>query len=76
MLIHYYREANGDYLAVDAHTKAYRTRIGQPGIRDARVAAIDGNRLSVCTGAVSVDYLKTCTRVRPEDVPADWRARF
>lgn len=69
----YYIDDDGDYLSVDHATAAYYRRIGQPLMREARATAIAGNRMSVCTCSVSVDYLREhCTPIPKTSVPAQW----
>ena len=74
--MHYYREPNGDYLAVNPSTKNYYVGIGQPNIREGRATAIAGLVESVCTTGVSLDFLAECTRIKRADVPKEWLARF
>lgn len=71
----YYRERNkaGDYLFVDPATLDYYIRTQGKSNFEARATAIQGSRSSVCTTAVSLDFLRRkCRRVRKADVPADW----
>ena len=68
---HYYREANGDYLAL---FPAY-VRHDSSGRRifDGRATALGGLKTSVCTTGISDSYLRErCTRVRRRDVPRHW----
>lgn len=81
-VIRYYHEpANGEnheeWLAVNHGTAKYYRSIGQPEMREARAAAINGSASSVCTTAVSLGFLKEkCRRVLKKDVPAKWLERF
>lgn len=70
----YYREANGDYLAIDPATiDYYRRYFGQDQF-EGRAAAIAGLVGSVCTTGVSREYLRACcTRVAKAGVPPAWR---
>jgi hypothetical protein len=73
-MILYYREDNGDFLAIDTAPNAYyRTRLGRDHF-ESRATAIAGQVGSVCTTAVSGDYLKgRCRRVGKRKVPWEWR---
>lgn len=73
-MILFYREDNGDYLAIDTTTNAYyRTNLGKDHF-EGRATAIAGQVGSVCTTAVSRDYLKArCRRVARRKVPMEWR---
>lgn len=71
----YYQEQDkhGDYVSVDPSTAEYYTEIGQPGVLEARATAIAGDVSSVCTAAVSTQWLsKRCHRVLKADIPALW----
>ncbi len=69
----HYREANGDYLAIDAATNGYYRRLGHDHF-EGRAAAVAGQAGSVCTTGVSREYLRACcTRVAKAGVPAAWR---
>jgi len=48
-MIRYYREANGDYLAIDAETNVYYRRVLGCDHFEGRAAAIAGLAGSVCT---------------------------
>ena len=69
----YYREANGDFLAIDPTTNGYyRQVLGQDHF-EGRAAAVAGQAGSVCTTAVSREYLgECCKRVAKDRVPAAW----
>lgn len=70
----YYREENGDFLAIDPATNDhYRRYFGQDRF-EGRAAAVAGQAASVCTTGVSREYLRACcTRVAKAGVPAAWR---
>lgn len=72
-MILFYRERNGDYLAIDTITSDYyRTMFGQ-NYCEGRATAMAGQLGSVCTTAISRDYLRrNCKRVPRAAVPADW----
>ena len=74
-MILYYREANGDYLAIDAATNGYYRRLhGQDHFDGRAAAAVAGQAGSVCTTGISRKYLRACcTRVAGSAVPAAWR---
>ena len=70
----YYREADGDFLAIDPATNGYYRRLLGPDQFEGRAAAVAGQAGSVCTTGVSRQYLRACcTRVAEDRVPADWR---
>ncbi len=67
-MIQWYREANGDFIAVDTEGEH------NPGHLTARVAAIDGWPTSMHTSDVSRTYLEECCApVRLDQVPQDWQ---
>ena len=73
-MIRYYREANGDFLAIDAATNGYYRRVLGWDHFEGRAAAVAGQAGSVCTTGVSREYLRACcTRVAGDEVPATWR---
>ena len=73
-MIHFYRENNGDFLAIDTSTNAYYLRNFGKDHFEGRATAIGGLVGSVCTTAVSREYLKqTCKRVARARVPDEWR---
>ena len=73
-MVRYYRESNGDYLAIDAATNVYYRRVLGRDQFEGRAAAVAGLAGSVCTTGVSREYLRACcTRVAGEEVPAAWR---
>jgi hypothetical protein len=73
-MIHYYRERNGDFLAIDTSTNSYyRTILGKDHF-EGRATAIAGLVSSTCTTGVSREFLrKECRRVAKAKVPAQWR---
>jgi hypothetical protein len=69
----YYKEDNGDYLAVDPTTLSYYTTNFGRLEYEGRGSAIHGQAGSVQTTVVSKAYLEEhCTRIRKRDVPKDW----
>ena len=73
-MIVYFREGNGDYLAIDTATNAYYVRHFGKDHFEARATAIAGLVGSVCTTAISRDFLRrSCKRVGKARVPAEWR---
>ena len=72
-MIRYYREHNGDYLAIDAGTnRYYRTVFGKDHY-EGRAAAIASLVTSVCTTSISQGFLRTqCKRVAKAKVPGNW----
>ena len=76
-MIRYCREANGDYLAIDAATNAYYRRLLGQDHFEGRAAAVAGQAGSVCTTGVSREYLRACCkRVAEDSVPAAWLRAF
>lgn len=73
-MICFYRECNGDYLAIDTATNVhYRTAFGQDHF-EGRATAIEGLPGSVCTTGVSREFLRqNCRRITKAAVPAEWR---
>lgn len=73
-MIVFYRERNGDYLAIDTATKRYyRDTFGQDHF-EGRATAIQGLVSSVCTTGVSRQHLREkCKRVAKRRVPVPWR---
>ena len=73
-MIVYFREQNGDYLAIDTDTNAYYHQVFGQDHFEGRAAAIQGLASSVCTTAVSRAYLRAnCKRVARASVPDEWR---
>lgn len=71
-MIRYYRESNGDYLAIDTATNDYYRRLGRDDF-EGRATAIAGNVGSVCTTGISRGFLREqCKPVAKRDVPAEW----
>lgn len=70
----FYREQNGDFLAIDAGTNDYYRRVLGRDDFEGRATAIEGLAGSVCTTGISRDYLRqNCKRVARAAVPAEWR---
>ena len=61
----YYREPNGDYLAI--HGKG-----GDAQLFEGRAAAIEGLPSSMATTGVHKEFLRTCIRVNRDEVPREW----
>ena len=73
-MILYYREQNGDFLAIDTSTNAYSLDVLAKDHFEGRATAIAGLVGSVCTTGISREYLRTtCKRVARGKVPAEWR---
>jgi len=72
-MILYYREDNGDFLAIETETNDYyRCNFGKDDF-EGRATAIAGLVGSVCTTAISRGYLKAnCRRVPKVKVPEGW----
>jgi hypothetical protein len=69
----YFRESNGDFLAVDTATnRYYRDNFGQDRF-EGRATAIAGLVGSVCTTGISREFLRrNCQRVAENTVPGEW----
>ena len=63
----YFRDPDGDYLALD-----YSQRGLDPRTIEGRAPAVQGLVSSVCTTAVSYEYLNRCEAVTKKDVPKPW----
>jgi hypothetical protein len=73
-MILFYREDNGDFLAIDTATNAYHRRNFGKDHFESRATAIAGQIGSVCTTSVSRDYLNArCRRVGKRKVPMAWQ---
>lgn len=71
----YYQEQDkaGDYLSIDPESIHYYIQTQGKAFYEARATAIKGSVSSVCTTAVSIEFLqKKCHRVRKADIPAKW----
>jgi hypothetical protein len=72
-MILYYRERNGDYLAIDTSTNDYYRRTFGRDHYEGRATAIASLVSSVCTTGISRGFLRTnCKRVRKATVAAKW----
>ena len=70
----YYREKNGDFLAIDTDTNGYYRQVFGQDHFEGRAAAIAGLVGSVCTTGISREYLRAnCKGVAKATVPAEWR---
>lgn len=68
MSVHYFREKNGDYFAVEITQRRGK-------VYDGRAAAIAGQPGSVQTTGVRGNYWRNrnlCTPVNREEVPPEW----
>jgi len=74
--VRYYREPNGDYLAIDypSHKHYASARNSVLGCRcwEGRATCISGLITSVCTTGISGTFLMGCVKVRKADVPPEW----
>jgi hypothetical protein len=72
-MILYFRERNGDYLAIDTSTNRYHcTRFGNDHY-EGRATAIAFLVSSVCTTSISREFLREeCKLVPKAKVPPDW----
>jgi hypothetical protein len=73
-MIAFYREKNGDYLAIDTATNRFSLDVLGKDHFEGRATAIEGLVGSVCTTGISREFLRTkCKRVAKAKVPAEWR---
>ena len=73
-MILYFREGKGDYLAIETESNSYYRRLYGKDDFEGRATAIAGLVGSVCTTAISRDFLRrSCKRVGKAKVPAEWR---
>jgi hypothetical protein len=73
-MILFYRENNGDYLAIDTTTNAYCLENFGKDYFEGRASAIQGLVSSVCTTCISRAFLrKNCKQVARARVPAVWK---
>ena len=73
-MIRFYREKNGDYLAIDTSTNRYYLRTFGKDYFEGRATAIESLVGSVCTTGISRGYLRAnCKRVAKVKVPRQWR---
>ena len=73
-MIVYFREGNGDYLAIDTDSNSHYRRLYGKDYFEGRATAIAGLVSSVCTTAISREFLRrSCKRVGNGRVPAAWR---
>ena len=73
-MILFYRERDGDFLAIDTATnRYYRDTFGKDHF-EGRATAIQGLVGSVCTTGISRQFLREqCRRLAKRRVPAAWR---
>lgn len=74
----YYKEKEtSDFLCVDMSTLSYYQQTQGKNYVEGRATAIENLSSSVCTTAVSLDYLKhNCERVKKSEVPKEYLERF
>jgi hypothetical protein len=73
-MIQYYQENTGDFLAIDTATNSYYLRNFGKDHFEGRASAITNQVGSVCTTAVSRQYLQqNCKRIARARVPMEWR---
>ena len=73
-MICFFRERNGDFLAIDTTTNHYYLdNIGKDQF-EGRATAIEGQVGSVCTTGISRKFLRlNCKRFAKSTVPDNWR---
>ena len=73
-MICFYREQNGDYLAIDTSTNRYYLECFAKDRFEGRATAIVSLIGSVCTTGISREFLrKNCKRIAKVKVPRQWR---
>lgn len=71
-MVIYYREENGDFLAIDTGSNDYYRALGRDDF-EGRATAIAGQVGPVCTTAISREFLRQqCRRVPRSAVPPGW----
>lgn len=66
-MIIYYKEDNGDYLAIDNQLKDCSSNFS------GRATAIANQVTSVCTTGISIEFLKeNCKKIGKNKVPKEW----
>jgi hypothetical protein len=58
-MIHYYQESNGDYLAIETDSNRHYLSLYGKDHFEGRATAIEKQVGSVCTTAVSREFLRT-----------------
>ena len=72
-MIVYFRENNGDYLAIETDTNSYYVRNFAKDYFEGRATAIENLVGSVCTTSISREFLTACCkRIAKAKVPAEW----
>ena len=71
-MLHYYREENGDYLAINPETARRDSFNPMYQIYEGRATAITGLVSSICTTGISGAFLEKCSRVKKTQVPREW----
>jgi len=71
-MILFYKEKNGDFLAVETDTNAYYLKNFAQDHFEGRATAIAGQVGSVCTTGISRAFLHLCKRVARAKVPTKW----
>jgi hypothetical protein len=72
-MILYYREGNGDYLAIDTSTNHYHRTVFGKDHYEGRATAIAFLVSSICTTSISREFLREeCKRVPKANVPPNW----
>lgn len=73
-MILYFRENNGDYLAIDSATNSYYLRLCGKDHFEGRATAITNQVGSVCTTGIAREFLRAnCKRIGKANVPAEWQ---
>ena len=71
----FYREPNGDYLAIETSTADYYGMLREhypERTYEGRATGIAKLATSICTMAISQSFLRTCRRVAKKDIPPEW----
>jgi hypothetical protein len=72
-MILFFRENNGDFLAIESATRIYSLATFGRDEYEGRATALAGLVGSVCTTGISRDFLQAnCRRVTRAEVPSDW----
>lgn len=72
-MILYYKEKNGDYLAIETTTNSYYQNNFKKDHFEGRATSLQGIVSSVCTTGISREFLKDCKKVAKKNVPQKWQ---
>jgi hypothetical protein len=72
-MILFFQESNGDFLAIETESNLHYFLLYGKDHFEGRATAIEGLVGSVCTTAISREFLAVnCTKTTKRKVPAEW----